>query len=221
MDTERFSFSELERRIDAMPDGPIGMLNRPRWQYWLDVGGGVGMIVGLLPGLFFHLMTPQMWMLTMARIGLWMSIGFFLPGFIRAFWTLALLIRQGKRGDAAQLDHDFAAFSGLQSWLAKFPRQTVEQHSRFVQMAQTRVAAKLSLFGGGLERFGILPLLIAAAVQIKAFTSEGLDIPLWQTLPALFIVITYLIGLNGAFMRLRMQLYEAVLGEALERRPPE
>lgn len=219
MDAERFSFSELERRIATLPDGPIGALNRPRWQYWSDLAGGIFAIIGLLPALFVQWVDPKLWMVTMARVGVWMTYACFLPGFVRGIWVFILLIRARNRGDAAQIDHDFAALSTLQTWLAKLPRQTLEQHFRFVQMAQTRIAAKLSLFGVGLERFGILPLLIAAVVQIKAATSESLDIPLWQTIPALFIVITYLVGLNASFMRVRMQLYEAVLSEALERRP--
>jgi hypothetical protein len=110
--------------------------------------------------------------------------------------------------------------NALQTGLTTFPRQTLEQHLRFVQVAQARLAAKLSLVGGDLDRFGILPLILAIAVQIKAFTSESMALPLWQIVPGLFFAIVYLIGLHGVFMRVRMHLYEAVLAEALQRRPP-
>ena len=219
MDAKRFSYAELQRRIAALSDGPVGALNRPRWQYWSDIAGGVATIVGLLPGLFVQFFVPKPWMVTMAQIGLWATALLFAPGFIRNVWVFALLVWSGKRGDAAQLDHDFAALSELQPWLATFPRQMLEQHLRFIQAAQARIAAKLSLMGGGLDRFGILPVFLAIGVQIKMVTSDTLDFPLWQTLPALFFAIGYLIGLNGAFMRVRMNLYEVVLMEALERRP--
>jgi hypothetical protein len=219
MDAKRFSFSELEQRIAALPDGPVGVLNRPRWQYWFDIVGGVAMIIGLLPGLLVQLLEPKPWMVTMAQFGLLATATFFLPGFIRNMCVLARLMWSGKRGDAAQLDHDFAALSNLQPWLATFPRPMLEQHLRFVQATQARLAAKLSLMGGNLDRFGILPVFLAIGVQIKMVTSDTLDFPLWQTLPALFFAIGYLIGLNGAFLRVRMNLYEVVLTEALERRP--
>jgi hypothetical protein len=51
MDAIPFSFAELERRLAEVSEGPIAILNRPRWQYWCDLGGGVGVIVGLLPSL--------------------------------------------------------------------------------------------------------------------------------------------------------------------------
>jgi hypothetical protein len=219
MEAKRFSFSELEQRIATLPDGPVGVLNRPRWQYWTDIVGGVAMIVGVLPGLFIQFLEPKWWMATMAKIGLLVTVAFFLPGFIRNVWVVARVMWSGKRGDAAQLDHDFASLSNVQSWLATFPRPMLEQHLRFVQAAQARLAAKLSLIGGGFDRFGILPVFLAIGVQIKMVTTETLDFPLWQTLPALFFSMGYLVGLNAAFMRVRMSLYEAVLAEALERRP--
>ncbi len=83
---------------------------------------------------------------------------------------------------------------------------------------QTRLLAKLSLMGGGFDRFGILPLILAISVQVKAFTANSLDIPIWQIVPGLFFAIGYLVGLRASFTRVRMHLYELVLAEALERR---
>jgi hypothetical protein len=217
-DPKHFSFSELERRIAALPEGPVEVLNRPRWQYWLDIAGGLAMIVGLLPGLFIQFFEPKQWMVTMTQYGVWATAGFFLPGFIHNIWSFMRLAWSGKRGDAAQLDHDYAALSDLQPWLATFPQHMLEQHLRFIQAAQARMAAKLSLMGGGLDRFGVLPAILAVTVQIRMATTEKLDFPLWQTVPALFFAILYLIGLNAAFMRVRMSLYEAVLAESLQRR---
>ena len=42
--------------------------------------------------------------------------------------------------------------------------------------------------------------------------------PIWQRIPGLFFAVVNLAGLNAAFMRVRMQLYEIVLTEALARR---
>lgn len=218
MDAIPFSFAELERRIAMMSDGPIAVLDRPKWQYWCDLGGGIGVIVGLLPSLLIQFLDPRPWMVAMAKSGLAMMILLFLPGFLRSLWVFAGLVRRGKTQDAAQLDHDFAELDRLQAWLSTVPKQALEQHSRFVRAALARVTEKLSLMGGDIGRFGILPLILAIAVQIKAYGNQSLDIPMWQLAPGLFFAVLYLVGLNGVFMRLRMQLYEVVLTEALARR---
>lgn len=220
MEARTFSFTELERQIDTLPDGPAGALNRPQWQYWTDIGGGIGVILGLLPSLFIQFLEPKWWMVTMMRIGIWMTILLFLPGFLRGVWVISCSIWRGKKDDTAQLDHDFSEMNSIQAWLATFPRQMLEQHLRYIQVAQTRLTAKLSLVGGDLDRFGILPLILAIAVQIKVFTSESMAVPLWQIVPGLFFAIGYLVGLRGVFVRVRMHLYEAVLAEALARRVP-
>ena len=218
MDAKQFSFSELEKKIAAIPEKPVAALNRPRWQYWLDIGGGIGVILGLLPSLLIQFLEPKGWMVTMAKAGFWMMVILFAPGFFRGIIVLALSIWRGRSEDNAQIDHDFSELDRLQVWLAKFPKQTIEQHLRFIQATQARLLAKLSLIGGGFERFGILPLILAISVQMKAFTADSLDLPIWQIVPGLFFAIGYLVGLRASFVRVRMHLYEVVLVEALERR---
>lgn len=39
MDGNPLSFAELERRIDAMPDGPVSILSTPRWALWCNAAG--------------------------------------------------------------------------------------------------------------------------------------------------------------------------------------
>jgi hypothetical protein len=218
MDAIPFSFAELERRVSAVPEGPIAILNRPQWQYWCDLGGGIGVILGLLPSLLIQFFEPKPWMVTMGVFGLAIMATLFAPGFLRSIWVFAGLVRRGRAQDAAQLDHDFAELDRLQVWLSAVPKQALEHHLRFVQAALTRIAEKLSLMGGDISRFGVLPLILAIAVQIKAFDNGALGIPIWQLAPGLFFAVIYLVGLNAAFMRVRMQLYEIVLTEALARR---
>lgn len=220
MDAKQFSFAELEKSIAALPDGPLGVLNRPRWQYWLDLVGGVGVILGLLPSALIPFIGPELWMVTVARIGFWIMVTGLVPGMVRGLWVLARMWWRGKAQDAEQLDHDFVQLDALQPWLSKLPRPALERRLRFIQMAQTRVAAKLSLMGGGLERFGLLPLMLAVVVQVKAVTAESLALPLWQIVPGMFFAIIYVVGLNAAFYRVRMHLYEVTIAEALARREP-
>ena len=218
MDANAFTFTELERRIAAMPDGPLAVLERPRWQYRLDLAGGVAIIVSLLPNVLILMMTPAWWMVTMAKIGLGAMIVCFAPGFIRNVWVFARIVRQGRAHDVAQLDSDYDALHALQAWLTDIPQSALERHLRYIQMRRAQLAEKLSLLGGGLDRFGMLPLILAIAVQLKAFVDEDFSTPLWQIIPGIFLAIGYLVCLNASFLRVRMHLYEAMLVEALARR---
>lgn len=78
---------------------------------------------------------------------------------------------------------------------------------------------KIGLLSGGLDKLGVIPVLIALGIQVKALTDWG-QTPTWQILIGLFLSISYLVALMGAFMRLRLQLYESVLEEALGSRTP-
>jgi hypothetical protein len=114
-----------------------------------------------------------------------------------------------------QLDHDLEHFHSLTHELAKRPAPLLAEHLRFTQAVHTRLTAKLGFLAGGLDKLGILPILFALGVLLKAYDDLA-AIPFWQAVVGLFVVVTYLIAMMGALMRLRLQLYEAVLTEALE-----
>ena len=83
-------------------------------------------------------------------------------------------------------------------------------------MGDRRITAKLNFLSGGIERLGILPVLVALAIQARIATDVS-DIPSWQLVLGLFAGVTYLIALVGSLMRLRIQLYEMAVTEALQR----
>ena len=91
-DTEP-SFAELQHRISKIPDGPVGILDTPKPYRLLNVIGGVGAIVALLPMVLVKLMTPAMWMVTMVQIGMAVMVMKWLPYSVRSIgvmgWTLA------------------------------------------------------------------------------------------------------------------------------------
>lgn len=116
----------------------------------------------------------------------------------------------------AQLDHGLGQFRSLHTWLRRHPTEIVAEHLRFVQLVQTRLTAKLGFLAGGLDKLGVLPLLVALAIQLNVYADWD-KVPLWQVILGLFAAITYLVAFIGSLMRLRLQLYEAVLAEALQR----
>lgn len=47
-------------------------------------------------------------------------------------------------------------------------------------MTWPNLATKPGFMAGNLEKFGILPILVALAIQLKAFAAQLGDTPLWQ-----------------------------------------
>ena len=211
------SYRELERRIKALPDGPATVLNTPRPFAILGIVGNVGIILGLLPSLLITFMAPREWMLWIAYGGR-ASAG--VVGARVVFPPVGAVAgsrRMGPPEPGPQLDHDIVQFRELTVWLRRYPTDQLAEHLRFTRRVQTRLSAKIALMAGSLDRLGIAPLLIALGIQIKAVVDWG-QTPYWQIMLGLFLAIAYMVALMAAFMRLRLQLYETVLEEALESR---
>jgi len=216
MDERDLSYSELERRIRALPDGPAAVLNQPGWLLIPNAIGTLGMVLGLLPSLLILFMAPKVWMVYVAKTGVWMAYLGYAPGFLWAVCVVGIGMLRWRTDQVAQLDHDLGQMRSLHRWLRSHSIEAVNEHLRFVRMVQARMAAKLGFLAGGLDKLGVLPLVVALIIQTKVY-SDWDTIPKWQVFLALFAAITYLIAFIGTLMRLRLQLYEAVLAEAVQR----
>lgn len=220
MTDDKLSFAALEQRIKSMPDGPAAVLSTPKWFAPLTLLGTVGVIVGIAPFLMIQLLTPQMWMVWVARIGLAMVVIGYVPGTLRSFWMLVREFWHWKAKFIEQSDHDLGQFRELRRWLRKFPRAELEDHHRFVVLNQGRLTAKLGLLQGGFDKLGVLPALLALfflARNAGGLTLEALlGASQWQAWAALMFAIVYLISVLVVLMRLRLQLYDAVLADALD-----
>jgi hypothetical protein len=216
MDEDSLSYTELERRIRALPDGPAKILNTPGWLLIPNVVGTLGMVLGLVPSLLILFLEPRVWMAYMARAGVWMAFLGYAPGFMRSMYVVAVSMWHWRIEQVAQLDHDLVQVRSLHTWLRRHPTEVVAEHLRFVQMVQMRLTAKLGFLAGGLDKLGVLPLLVALAIQLNVYAAWD-KVPQWQVILGMFAAVTYLIAFIGSLMRLRLQLYEAVLAEALQR----
>jgi hypothetical protein len=212
---EPLNFAALDRRIQAVPEGPVAQLGAPRWQRRLDAVGYVGIVVGLTPSLLVELMTPAWWMVWIAQAGLAMT-ACFIPGFARSAFLVLHGMRRWRPELVEQLDHDMAAMQTLQMWLARQPRDAVEAHLWFARGAQARLTQKMGFLFGGVDKVGVALVLGALGVQLKALT-DG-PVPWWAALISIFAVVLSALGVMTGLMRLRLQLYEAVLDDTLRRR---
>ena len=213
------SFAAIEARIRAMPDGPVEVLNTPRWMRLFNFVGTAAIVIGLLPSLLVQWMEPRMWMVYMLRAALLVALVSYLPYFVRSVSVLAREFWQWRPKLVEQSDHDLAQFTVLRAWLCAFPREALQAHRDFASLARERLASKLGLMIGSAERVGVLPVLVAVLLLAREADGLGLDtlrdIPLWAAVLGPFLVVTWLIGVIAVRMRLQLELYEAVLADAL------
>lgn len=213
------SFASLQARIDAMPNGPPSILDTPRWIRWLNIAGTVAIVVGLMPFLLVQWLEAQAWMIHLAWAGVLGATVFYAPGFLRGLVVMAREFWQWHAKLIEQGDHDLAQFRALRGWLREFPREVLEEHRHFAELSRDRLGSKLALLTGGIERVGILPVLVAVFFLLREVDGLGLEslreVPYWQALLGPFLVVSWCLGVVAVRMRLQYDLYERVLTDAL------
>ncbi|MCA0298333.1 MAG: hypothetical protein LCH68_04945 [Proteobacteria bacterium] len=208
------SFTELERRLRAVPDGPSGILNTPPLYRIANMVGGAGLVVALIPLVLVRLIPPAPWMITMVQIGFSVMVVAWLPVYVRQLWTLVASMWKWRQEQAEQLDHDRPEFEAIMAWLCQQPTDALTECRRMVALAHRQLVAKLGLLAGGLDRLGVLPALVAAYLFLRN-VGDILDMPTWELLIAAFLILLWLTIVAASLMRIRLQLYEALLSEAL------
>lgn len=208
------TFAWLDAQIEAIPEGPVARLNAPRWMRYWTMAGVMGMVLALLPSLFLHWWKPAWWMVTQARVGLAIMMIGFAPGFARNVWVLAREFRRHRRGLIEQFDHDTMQFRALAKRLSAYPREVLERQGRYAAMGHERLTARLVVMLGGIERLGLLPLLLSLFVVLRNW-KDLLALPMWLAMLGIMAAILWVIGWAGAEFRRRLQLYEFLLQEAL------
>lgn len=211
---DTLSFTELERRLRAVPDGPAGILNTPPLYRIANMVGGAGLIVALIPLVLVRLIPAAPWMITMVQIGFSVMVVAWLPVYVRQLWTLVASMWRWRQEQAEQLDHDRPEFEAIMTWLCQQPTDALAECQRMVALAHRQLVAKLGLLAGGLDRLGVLPALVAAYLFLRN-VGDILDMPTWELLIAAFLILLWLIIVAATLMRIRLQFYEALLSEAL------
>ncbi|WBX91987.1 hypothetical protein [Pseudoxanthomonas mexicana] len=211
---DALSFTELERRLRAVPDGPAGILNTPPLYRIANMVGGAGLVVALIPLVLVRLIPAAPWMITMVQIGFSVMVVAWLPVYVRQLWTLVASMWRWRQEQAEQLDHDRPEFEAIMTWLCQQPTDALAECQRMVALAHRQLMAKLGLLAGGLDRLGVLPALVAAYLFLRN-VGDILDMPTWELLIAAFLILLWLIIVAATLMRIRLQFYEALLSEAL------
>jgi hypothetical protein len=158
-----------------------------------------------------------MWMVYMARGGVLVSLLGWGPQFVYDVHWIVRSMVSWREEQVRTLDHEFGAFGGLQAWLDAFPTSVLEARARFLTMCHLRLTAKLGFLAGGVDKLAVIPLIALIAVQARLF-QDFETVPVWQVAVGVFAAVTYAVAIVAHLMKLRLGLYEAILGEALQRR---
>lgn len=214
MDRAPLKFALLDAEIEAMPEGPVATLNTPQWIRPWTLIGVVGAVLGLLPSLLIQWFSPAQWMVWMSKAGLIVMVIGFAPGFLRNVFVLWREFRTHRQGLIAQVDHDVGEFRALAKRLSAYPKAELEAQARAARMAYERLGARLIMLIGGVERLGLLPLLLSLFVVLRNWR-DLLALPSWISFFAVMAAILWVIGWAGAEFRRRLQFYGYLLDEAL------
>lgn len=217
MTTPDLSFTQLDKRLRDIPDGPSGILDTPKPYRILNYIGWAGAATALVPFVLVRLMTPAMWMITMAQVGFAILLVAWLPMLVRSCSVLGWTLWRWREDQVNQLDHDHPHFHEIVVWLSGFPIEALAERRRTAQLAQRQLTAKLGLLAGGVDRLGILPVLAAVYLFLRNW-KDLLGMPGWQMMLGLFLVLLYMIITAATLMRIRLQLYDTLLSDALERK---
>ncbi|MBO9663402.1 hypothetical protein [Dokdonella sp.] len=208
------TFAVIEARIQAMPEGPVSLLDTPRWAVVLYAIGVVAAFFGILPSLLMQFWEPRPWMAWMARGGLVVMCGTCALPALQSMWALLTHMLRFKKSMIEQMDHDRVAVGALARWLARYPKPVLVDHLRFAQHAQARLQAKLGFLAGSLDKLGILPAAAAVVIALQNWNGAR-SIPAWLAIAGIFLALLWLVGVLAADVRLRVHLFETLLGEAM------
>nr|WP_298130130.1 hypothetical protein [uncultured Pseudoxanthomonas sp.] len=208
------SFTELDRRLRDMPDGPAAILDTPKPYRIANLIGGVVAVLTFVPFVLIQFMPPERWMVVWAQVGFSVFLLALLPGLVRSYGVLGWTLWTWRADQVSQLDHDLPQFRTILAWLSAQPQHALTEHHRVARLTLAQISVRIGMFTGGLERLGVLPVLVSAWLFLRNW-KDLLDMPLWQLLLGVGLMLFYVVMTVGNLKRIRLQLYESLLAEAL------
>ncbi|MDQ1120499.1 MULTISPECIES: hypothetical protein [Pseudoxanthomonas] len=182
-----------------------------RWSFAIGLfGAGIGMLLGsLLEGRIG---------LAFAATGLALEIGGILVAVVLQIKREWPNFRHPYAQHAAEMEHEFHYYQDIVQALRAFPREQRLQREAFIRNRRSNMHERLGLFTGGMERLGVLPLLLALYLQLKGWHwgdwTVLADITLIQGCLAFLLLLAYVMSWDLIRLRARVQSYEQLFAEA-------
>ncbi|MFK2879296.1 hypothetical protein [Rhodanobacter hydrolyticus] len=212
LESPRLTFAALNAKIDALPQFPEAPTILPLKARW----GFAAAIAGALLGLFSVKLLPSnaIYTVILGSIGVAVEIVGVVIALLSDMPKKWPAFANVRREFAAQLDFDLPSHLELVGWLRTFPLDQREELSEFVVYRHARMKEKLPMLTGSIEKLGALPVVIALYLQFKDM--QWPPHPNWLEIVLIFaLVFGYCLSVLQINVRLRLQLYEMLLGKAL------
>lgn len=182
-----------------------------RWSFAIGLmGAAVGMVFGtLLEGkaAFYWAATG----LAVELIGFLVSVVLFVKRELPSF-------RRPYTEHANQMEQEFHQYHAIVAALRTFPLEQRRRREAFMRDRRINMHERLGLFTGGMEKLGIMPVLLALYLQLKDWrwgdwTVLG-KITMMQGVFAFLLLFAYGMSWHLIRLRVRVQSYEQLLAEA-------
>lgn len=119
---------------------------------------------------------------------------------------------------AREMERQFHHYQGIVTALRAFPLEHRRQRETFIRDRRANMHERLGLFTGGMERLGVMPVLLALYLQFKDWRwgdwSALGKITAVQSVLAFLLLFAYALSWHLIRLRVRVQTYEQLLGEA-------
>lgn len=211
-DRAQLTFAALDAQIDALPQPPEGSTVLPLKTQW---GFGVA-IAGALFALLSARLLPIGATCTgvFNLLGVTIEIGGGLVAILSQMPREWLTFGHQRRVFAEQIDFDLPHHLALIDWLRTFPRDQREVRGEFAAYRHARMKEKLPLLTGSIEKLGALPIVIALFLQFKDMRWP--PHPGWLEIALIVVLVfAYWLSVSLVIVRVRLQLYETLLGKSL------
>ena len=205
---------QINRLIDALPDAGPFFPAKPRWMDVADwIGGSLLGLVLLWPALLWLGLSVEGWVSPVVVAFLAAALVMMPPTLWRV-WHLVRNFRRGVGGFFMQMDHDLALLRSVADELALYPAPMLQRCLAEARFHHAQLGDKLRLLLGGMEKLGVLPLVVAVFLAVGRGELPAL-VPVWAWALGIGAALLWLIGWIAARFRLRLNLVAHVLEQAL------
>lgn len=207
------SFPALNAALDDYLARTGGTKAGP-WERWSLIvgiaGAGVGMLLGsVLPGKAG--VVAALSGLTLEVLGLG-------TGFLLQMHRDRHQFLEARLQHAREIEKGYTQYQQLVQQVRAFPLEQRRLRLRYIRDRRATMHERLGLFTGGMERLGVLPLLVALYLQFKDWRwgnwNAFANITFAQGALAFWILVAYALSWYMIHLRIRVQAYELLLAEA-------
>ncbi|MEC9365016.1 MAG: hypothetical protein VYC42_17485 [Pseudomonadota bacterium] len=212
MSIDQLSFREFQSRCEAaFPDSDSPASKGERYGLYAAL---FGIVIASVAGIAAINTVPSK---VIVLVGFCVEIVGVIVYAVSGFLRIKRDIQFDDRSGAQDLDRDYLGYEQIVSWLRQFPRDALESRLVFTSNRTDSWQRGTSLVMGGVEKLGILPVIVALYLQFKDTTRLWPpDITIVGGFFALLIIGIYVIGMWAVSRRLQVARFERLLKMALD-----